>query len=305
MGKIKFTVLTCVLIFLCFSGLIPAMAQEKIIAIVNDDVITQRDIDDFSNYMKMQFSGQYKGRALDEKIQAMKSELLDRLIEDRIILQEAKKSGIVIDEARVKAKINEIKARYPGEIEFQRSLDAQGMTQADLENRIREQMLMYLIVEAKVRSKIVISPTEVTDFYQKNPQEFKSMQVWQFDTLSLDSQNKANVISRGLKSGQDINEVAAQNSLTVDKMDVVEGQLKKDLEDVVLKLKIGEVSEPILIDSSYYVFKLTNIVAPQDQALAQAQDKIYSFLFSKKMQLQLAKWIDELKKQSYIKIIQN
>jgi len=235
----------------------------------------------------------------------MKSELLDRLIEDRIILQEAKKSGIVIDEARVKAKINEIKARYPGEIEFQRSLDAQGMTQADLENRIREQMLMYLIVEAKVRSKIVISPTEVTDFYQKNPQEFKSMQVWQFDTLSLDSQNKANVISRGLKSGQDINEVAAQNSLTVDKMDVVEGQLKKDLEDVVLKLKIGEVSEPILIDSSYYVFKLTNIVAPQDQALAQAQDKIYSFLFSKKMQLQLAKWIDELKKQSYIKIIQN
>jgi len=303
--KIKFVILICVLAVLCLCGFVPGMAQEKIIAIVNDDVITQRDIDDFSNYMKMQLSSQYKNKELDDKIRAMKNELLDRLVEDRIILQEAKKSGIIIDESRVKAKISEIKSRYPGDAEFQSSLKMQGMTQGDLENRIREQMLMYLIVESKVKSRIVISPNEVTDFYQNNPQEFKSSQVWQFDTLSLDSEEKANIFSRSLRSGQDINELAAQNSLTVDKMGVTQGQLKKELEEEVLKLKVGEVSEPIIIGSSYYVFKLTNIEAPRDLTLAEAQEKIYSFLYNKKIQLQLTKWIDELKKQSYIKISQS
>jgi len=304
-SKIKLVVFIFFLVTMCSCDFVTCYAQEKIIAIVNDDVITQRDVNEFSNYMRMQLSGQYKGKELDDKVKEMKTEILDRLLEDRIILQEAKKSGIVIDESRVKAKVGEIKGRYPSDAHFQRSLEMQGMTQADLESRIREQMLMYVIVEAKVRSKIVVNPTEVTEFYQNNPQEFKSSQVWQFDTLSLDTQDKANVISKALKSGQDILEVAAGNSLKVEKMDVSEGHLKKELEDVVLKLKVGEVSDPILIGSSYYVFKLTNILAAQAQGLDQAQDKIYTFLSNKKMQLQLTKWIDELKKQSYIKIIQN
>ncbi len=305
MRKINLVIFIFFLVTMCSCDFVTCYAQEKIIAIVNDDVITQRDVDDFSKYMRMQLSSQYKGRQLDDKINAMKNELLDRLVEDRIILQEAKKSGIIIDEARVKAKINEIRGHYPSDIEFQRSLEMQGMTQSDLESRIREQMLMYIIVEIKVRNKIVISPTEVTEFYQKNPQEFKSAQVWQFDTLVTDSPEKANIIARAIRSGQDISAVAVENSLTVEKMDVVEGQLKKELEDVILKLKTGEVSDPIINGNSYYIFKLTGLAQPKEQALAEAQDRIYSFLFNKKMQLQLTKWIDELKKQSYIKITQS
>ncbi len=62
-------------------------AQDKIAAIVNNDIITQKDLDDFLNFMRIQLSQDYSGKELENKIQAMKPDLLDRLIEDRLILQ--------------------------------------------------------------------------------------------------------------------------------------------------------------------------------------------------------------------------
>ena len=141
-------------------------AQDKIIAIVNNEVITQKDLSDFLNFMRMQLSAQYKGRELEDKIQSLKPDLLDKLVEDRLILGQAQAANIKVDEARVKARIDELRRRYPSERDFQEALAEQGLTQADVESKIRDQMLMYSIIDAKIKSKIVVAPSEVTDFYE-------------------------------------------------------------------------------------------------------------------------------------------
>ena len=66
-------------------------AQDKIVAVVNNDIITRKDLSDFMNFMRMQLSHQYKGKELDAKVAETKRGLLDKLIEDHLILQEAKK----------------------------------------------------------------------------------------------------------------------------------------------------------------------------------------------------------------------
>ena len=81
------------------------------------------------------------------------------------------------------------------------------------------------------------------------------------------------------------------------------GQFKKDVEDALLKLKVNEVSEPLDIENRYYIFRLNNIIPPRKLSLSEAQENIHSYLFNKKMQEGLLKWLDELRKQSYIKII--
>src|SRR3989338_6450398 len=74
-------------------------AQDKIVAIVNNEVITQKDLDDFLNFMRMQYAQELKGRELENKIQSMKIVLLDKLIEDRLMLQDAQKT---LNEANTK-----------------------------------------------------------------------------------------------------------------------------------------------------------------------------------------------------------
>ncbi len=297
------------LLFIVFLILLPfycLYAQDKVVAIVNNEIITQKDLDDFFNFIRMQYSRQLKGKALEEKISSMKQDLLKRLIEDRIMLQKAKDEKIVIEPARVKAKINEIKKRYAQESDFQRELGQQGLVEADLENKIREQMLTYSIIEQKVRSKIVIRPDEITSFYNQNKQQFLKPEERILTVLILQDEDIAKTVSYQLRLGSKLEDLATKYPFTTDILSASQGQeLRSEIEDTVFKLGIKEVSSPVKVGPQYYVFKLDNIIASKQMSLAEAQDKIQAFLFEKKLQEALVKWLDDLKKQSYIKILES
>jgi parvulin-like peptidyl-prolyl isomerase len=280
-------------------------AQDRIIAIVNSDVITQKDLDDFLNFMSIELRTKYKGKELEDKLKTIRSDLIERLIEDRLILQEAKKNNIQIDESRVKAKINEIRKQYFSDTEFQAYLAQYGLVQADLEEKIREEMLMYAIVDMKVRSKITVNPTEVTDYFQKNVENFKLPEQREFESITLENKDLADEISLNLKNGQDLESLIQRYHLTINKLSASgDGQLRKDIEEVVFSLKPDEVSEPIKIEDKYYIFRLVNIIPARQQTLSEVQDKINLHLVNYKMEEEFTNWIDEIKKNSYIKILQ-
>ncbi|MBI4972472.1 MAG: peptidyl-prolyl cis-trans isomerase [Candidatus Omnitrophica bacterium] len=282
-------------------------AQDKIIAIVNDEVITQKDLDDFLNFTRMQLSAEYNNeKDLEKELESLKTDLLDKLIEDRLILQEAKKNKIIIDHNRIKAKIDEIRSHYGSGQEFQLALREQGLSQADIEARAQDQLLMYSIIDLKVRSKISVYPAEITDFYQNNNEEFITLQQREVESLAVASNSLAKDLSQILRQGGDINDLAKQRSLEVNKMTVYKGgELRRDVEEAIFKLKIGEVSGPIEAGETYYIFRLVKIIPPRKQTLSEVQDRIYQYLFNKKMQEELINWLAELKRQAYIKIIQN
>ena len=70
---------------------------------------------------------------------------------------------------------------------------------------------------------------------------------------------------------------------------------------MLFNLKVGEVSEPLKIKDSYYVFKLNKINPARQQLLSEVQDSIHEVIYEKKMQEEMVKWVDELKKKAYIK----
>ena len=291
----------------CFLNLkLPCYAKDKIIAVVNKDIITKKDLGDFINFMRIQLSKEYSGEELEKKINSMKVDLLDRLIEDKLILQQAKKDDIRIDDNRVKARINEIRSHYASNSEFENDLMKQGLSLGDIENKIREQMLMYIVIDSKIRSKLTVRPEEVTNLYQNNLKDFVSGEERELQIVALENEDLANSFSYNYKRGDKLEDLAARYPLTVDKLKATEnGELRKDIEDAVFALNYTEVSKPIKIDNKYYVFKLENIIPSRQFSLTEVQDKIYNHLSETKMQEELTKWLDELKKQSYIKISQD
>ena len=300
-------IISCiVLIFLFLCPACLLWAQDKMVAVVNNEIITQKDLNDFLNFIRMQYSHELSGKALEEKVSSAKQDLLQRLIEDRIMLQQAKIEKIIIEPARVKAKINEIKKRYTLESDFENDLAKQGLVQADLENKIREQMLTYNIIEQKVRNKIMVRPDEITEFYNQNKRKFIKPEERLITVIVLQDESSAKSLSYFLRLGDKLENLASRYTFTVDKLSASLGQdLRSEIEEAVFKLGINEVSEPVKIDKQYYIFKLENIIGSQQLSLTQSQDKIQSYLFDKKLQEGLAKWLDEIKKQSYIKIFDN
>lgn len=281
-------------------------AEDKIVAIVNNEVVTQKDLNDFLNFTRMQLSSQYKGKDLQEKMQSMKMDLLNKLIEDRLILNQAHASNIAIDQSRIKARVNELKKHYSSELDFQRDLTQQGLTQADLENKIRDQFLSFSVIDLKVRSKIVVNPSEVTDFYEKNKEQFIIPEERIFNVIVTDNKEAAQEAYNKLAAGASLQDVREKLPVSVDTISAhKQGDYAKDIEDVMFGLKPGETSRPLEVNNIQYIFILDKINPPRQRTLFEAQDLVYQFIYENKMQQELLKWLDELKTKAYIKIIQH
>ncbi len=301
--KLKFLIISVCLWSIAYGRWSSSFAQEKIVAIVNKEVITQKDFDDFLNFMRMQMSQEYKGAQLDKKMESMKKEFLDKLVDDRLILQEAQKSKIQISPERIRERIDSLRRRYPSQEQFEQSLKAQGLVEADLEARAREQMMMYAVIEEKIKKNILITPSEITEYYNQHTEEFVSPETGEFDSLAADERVVALSAVKALSSGKDIDAVVQELYLSYNKVDLARGQLKKEVEDIIFGLKPGEVSEPVEISQKYYVFRLNKFNPPQKRTLSQAQEDIQNYLFNKGMQESMEKWIADLKKRSFIKIL--
>lgn len=281
-------------------------AQDKIIAVVDNAVITQKELSDFLGFMRLQLASEknYTPEELEDRLQSIREDLLEKLIEDKLILKEAKRNNIKIEDTLIKARLLQLKNRYRSDEEFQRSLALQGLTEADIEEKIRDQAAMYNIIEQKVKARISISPSEVTDFYYANIEDFKFPEERRLDFLKTPDKNIAQQIENGLKENQDLNSLAKRHSLEINKLAVSSrDELKAQLKAAVFKLNKDEISAAILSDDYYYIFRLQEITPARQQKLSDVQDDIYRFIFEKKMQKKLASWLEELKKNSYIHII--
>lgn len=285
---------------LCFA--LNCYAQEKIIAIVNSEAITRGDLQDFSNFMRMQMAQELTGKQLDDKMEEMEPELLWKLIEDQLILQQAKKDDIVLNPEVLESRINQIKGNYRSEADFHDDLSSQGITQADLEEKISEQMLMYAVIEEEVRGKIIVTPSEVTTYYQQYQQDFKEPQQWEFRTLRIDDRELVDKVSRAVKNGEGLEDLAQRYSLSMNKIRVYrDGELREDIEKRVFDLQAGESSKPFKIDRAYYIFRLDSLIPSRELSLDEVQEDIRLILINNEMEEKMDLWLQELKDLSYIK----
>lgn len=298
--KFLFIAFACV-IFLASTRI--ALAQNKIIAVVNNEIITQKDLDDFVNFTYIQLSARYKDDELEDKFEELLPDLLNKLVEDRLILQEARVEDIFVDEARIKGRIAQIKSRYASDAEFQNALAAQGLTQADIESKIRDQQLIYNIIDLKIRSKILVSPKEVTEFYEQNSKDFLQPPTRRVIALILEKKGLINDVITSIESGLDFKNIASLYSIGLQDLGLVrKGQLLKEIEEAVFNLKAHGISNPVKLNDSYYIFKVEEILPVSKYDLHEVQDAIYNHLFELKMQERLTQWLDSLKEKSYVEI---
>jgi len=230
------------------------IAEEYILAVINDEVITSKDLKDFLNFMRLQYSEDKSYNQIKEELERMKPELLQRLIEDRLILQEAKRLKINIDKNLLSGRLKEIKKRYPTDKDFQEALNAQGLTLADIEKRLEEQMLIYQAIEKNVKSKIVIHPQEVNLFYEQHKDEFIEPEKREVFVFIFDNELDAQNLREELKKER-IDELLKSNSLNIKQLGKVEkGQLKKEFDEIVFKLDEDKPSEVFKMEDKYYIF---------------------------------------------------
>jgi len=290
----------------------PAHAtSDAIIAIVNDDVITLKDLRQYVSSIAGQLKVENKS---PEEIQQVMGDYeqkgLDKLIEDKLILAAANTKGIDVRQDIVDKRMQEIKARYTNEDDLVKALNTEGMTLGDLQQKLTDQLKVKYEVDMEVRDKIFVNPQDVTDYYNNHLHEFdrKPKVNLQSIFVSFDKHSKQEARTRAdearsrMIAGEDFDNIFQKYSDSSSLGEIEQGQMVDSVENVVFNLKLDEVSDPVEVQNGIYVFKAIGISPGKQQTLAEVKDQIYNKLLDDEFQVKFKEWVDQLRQKAYVEI---
>lgn len=289
----------------------------KILAVVNDEVVTETDLDAALSSSIDELKKEYSGDELKAKTEEMRKELLKQMIEDRLILQEAKKDNITVDDFEVEQRLRDVKSRFPSEDVFYAEVERSGVSTEVLKKRYRENIMMSKLVDHAVRGKVVVTPTEIENYYKKHAEELKAPEsvhlrgiVLRFDVESAEDvvKQKADDMVKLAREGRDFSELAkvySQGAKAQEGGDfgfVEKGQMREDFEKIIFALKPGEVSEPAKTDTGYFIFKVDEKKESYVRPLQEARTDIEDTIYREKAQKRYQDWIEKLKRDAFIQV---
>ncbi|MCK5214681.1 MAG: peptidyl-prolyl cis-trans isomerase [Candidatus Omnitrophica bacterium] len=311
-NRCLFIVILCA--FTIFPTNIASAFEDKLIAVVNDELITLRD---YTNYLNQAYSQlKLEGRPIEE-IKMIMSDLelngLQKLVEDKLIISEGQKKGVEVKEAAIQKRLTEIKSSYASERDFLDAILSEGSTVTDLRQKIEEQLTIKFVVDMEVRSKIVINPQEVTDYYNGHFEEFQLPARVKVDSIFVsnstdpkETQAKldkvVNVLSKLMKNKDDFRELAEIYSEAPPLGFIEKGQLQPIIEETIFKLKEGDISSIIEVNNGFYIFKVDKKSPPELAELEMVKEEISNLIFRKKFSENIRGWLDELKNNAFIEI---
>lgn len=289
--------------------------DNKILAVVDDEVITQSDLDvaltPVTNELKKEFSGD----ELKAKTEETRSEILNQMVEDKVILREAKRRGVVVGESEIDERLKDVQMRFPSTSDFDDEMAKIGLTITILRSRYKEQLMMAKLVNHEIKEKVVVTPAEISDYYDNHPEEFtipesvhlKNIMI-RFDETTTEplAKQKADDVHSLIKEGRDFSDLAKQYSQGA-KADeggdlgfVTNGQMREEFDRVIFELKAGESCFPIKTDTGYYIFKVEEKKDAYLQSLSEVRDNVENAIFREKAQKRYKEWIAKLKRDAFI-----
>jgi peptidyl-prolyl cis-trans isomerase SurA len=323
MLKIKFPSVKAVLLFgfLIAAALVPAKdlsaeATDRIMIVVNDEVVTQREFDRVFVPIRKNLEGNFSGEELENKIKEAESGVKDHLINAKLATSLAKKKNIAIDEEELSRRIETIKSSYYGtEQDFLMALKERGTNLSEFEKEIREQMLAQKLVQEEVASTIVITPGEIKEFYDENVDELIAPKQALVKTMMIRKQEGVSD-SEVRKKMEDLREKAEKtedfSSLAMEFSEgpyadnggymgyVAVGQTVPEIDSVIFSLQEGEVSEIVETPIGFHIFYVEEINEPRQLELGEVSDFLREQIFMRRFQEGLVKYLEEKRKEAYI-----
>lgn len=312
------------LLLLCASPLPHARAEikEQIVAVVNDEIITYSEIEKILAPVFEQYEQIYSGAELFTMLQKARRDVLTHLVEEKLIIQEAKKQKIreqMGDDfvKEVEQSIAEVKAKFPSEEEFQKSLKRQGFTMDQYRAQEEQRALVRAMLIKEVSTRCGVPPAEIKAFYEAHPQEFTEgekihvSQIWIKDTPEKpgEAERMAKEVSSRLGAGESFAELAKKYSNCPyaqkggDWGFIGRGHWNKELEDAAFALEPGAHSGIVKSTLGYHIIMLHEKKPATVKSLAGVYKAIEERIFREKVGVKRDEWLARLKKKAYISMV--
>ena len=284
---------------------------DRIVAVVNDDIITLSQLHKaVQPYLKQVAVSQRSESAKEQMVEAIEKEMLNTLIDRTLTRQEAARQKISVSDAEVQSAIDNFKRQNGLDQEaFEKGLEAEGISLEEYRDRVREDLMQSLLVNRVIRSRIIVTQTEIEAYYHTHPEKFKGEEKYHLRNILAASESDAEQVLTKLDQGLSFPEAARQFSKAPNAGDGGDlGMFDIDtfndaVRAAVKPLKPGEYSRVISTNQGFQIIFVEEILDSGGKTLEQARDEIQDILYREQAEEKFARWIESLKKNAHIKIM--
>lgn len=304
-------------------GAAPAAARviDRVVAVVNDEVITWSEVEDAISPQLRELDDMPDPVVRQQQRDRLVRRALDDLISARLVEQEAANRKLTITGEDVQDHLERVKARQGWDDEQLRMyLSSQGLTLAEFRKEVREQLLRQRVVGSVIGSRIRISDGDLQDYYKQKLTQANAeyeieaahivLKVPEGGTPADDAatRQKAREILARAQAGEDFTALAREYSEgpAAEQGGYLgtfrKGSLDPALEKALAALDAGQVGGPVRTRYGYHVVKTIAKRAVPPPPFEEAKNELRRELTDKRMNEELIKWVDELKQKAFIDV---
>jgi peptidyl-prolyl cis-trans isomerase C len=292
-------------------------AEDDFVALVNGSPIKyaefKQELD--STYMRFHESGQLVDGLMYEQL---KEEILESLINLRLLYQHSQAKGIRIDDGEVESYYQAKVAQYPSAHDYTTSIKEAGLTDADIKMRIRRTLGTQKFVEEHVAPKATVTDAEVKAYYEANPNEFEhdvlvhaahiliKVSPWADKQIRRKAKEKLVNIRAQIEAGADFAEMAKEYSEGPSKANGGDlgyfgyAQMSPTFETAAFALRPGEISKVVTTQFGYHLIKVYDRKPAGRETLEEAAPILKSRFQKERLDNHLRQVVDQLKTKANI-----
>jgi parvulin-like peptidyl-prolyl isomerase len=268
----------------------------KTLATVNGRAITSEQF-----FLKAKLYG------LEIKTQKEASEFLNLLINDELVLQQAKTDRIELSSAEIKDEMESFAPDYDS-AETKKALKDEGIRYSTWIKDLHEKILRKKVISTVMKDKIKIQPDEVKDYYWSNLMDFRKFKRVHALQIVLDSEEKAKQVQQLIMRGDKFEALAEKYSSTSEGKNggdlgyFGEKEMPAFINDAVFSMKKGEISGIVKSPYGWHIFKVLDVQEADTPKYEDVKQEVYDRYYDEKKDEYFKAWMQELRKAAGISV---
>ena len=277
---------------------------DRIVAIVNDEVITLSELKQAMIYLTK----------TPNPPPEVKRRVLEEVINVRLTAQQAAKLGLEVKDAEVEKAIQNMIAQNGITLKkLKEDLTREGSSYEDYKNWIKTQLLKTKLIGLQVQSKVTVTDEEIKKYYQAHIDEYKGYTEYRLRHILLPFtsayEDKKQEILKLLKEGISFSELAQKYSQAPTAKDggdlgwIKARDLTPEIRNIITLLQPGEISPWIKTHSGFQLIQLEKRREVPAKTFSEVKEEIYRLFYQRKMEERYQQWLTQLREKAYIKIL--
>jgi peptidyl-prolyl cis-trans isomerase SurA len=306
-------------LFLCLS--VQAAGVDRIVAVVNDEVITLSELNGaFAPYQE-RLEAAYKGVEREQALTETKLTILNRMIDDILMAQQSRKAGIVVRDEDVDNAIEDLlKRRNISREELGKALERDGITLEAYRNGMRDQLVRIRLVQREIKSKVAVSDEEIGQYYRKNREDYEGKETVRIKQILLPLPKEADPavkeklradaggLHKRLLDGEPFEAISANYAQgpaanTGGDIGYIEkGMILPEVEAVAFSLPLNQISPVIESPVGFHIIRVIDRRGAGIKSIESVREEIREKLDMEKVEKKFGEWLIALRVKSHIEI---